>query len=143
MTSMQMEIPELIVGTTIINADKMVVLAKGVSNQGCQSSNAVDCITGRTIVADFLPSPGLELAAGNIVYDIEISNPYGESDNIMTPIYALGDEFDGTTSAADFNGDGNLDIVVLQRNTYDFPGPFSNFGSSNHLGSIDSKCYCN
>ena len=66
-----------------------------------------------TVAADITPSPGLELAAGNTIYNV--TNTAGTWS--MTPIQAGFNvngslAKDGFTSIADLNNDGKLDVVV-------------------------------
>lgn len=106
--------PELIAGATIINPENMQILVSGNEGRACQGNAFNDCIYTNSVVADFLPSAGLELAAGNTVYDIELNNLNDSTGNVITPIIANGSKFDGVTSYGDFNQDGFLEIVILR-----------------------------
>ena len=112
--------PELYVGTQILNALNGKLLAFGAGSSGCNKFGvAIDgCWIYNTIAADLLPSPGLELAAGNTVYQVSITNPNGSSGNSMTPVVAMGAVTDGFTSVGDIDGDGALDVVVVRDKMY-------------------------
>jgi hypothetical protein len=63
------------------------------------------------IAANLTTSAGLELACGNTVYNVTITNTSGTTGNSMSPI-VLPLFADGYTSLADIDLDGNLDLVV-------------------------------
>lgn len=75
------------------------------------------CVGGHSIVADFLDSDGLELAAGNKVFSIQLNNLSGSAGNMAIITNAEPGVEDGSTSFGDIDGDGELDVVVL-RNAY-------------------------
>jgi gliding motility-associated-like protein len=115
-------IPELYAGNEIFNSTNGKKLANGTAGAGCTwyLTNLNPCNLKHTIAADLLPSPGLELAAGNTVYQVSINNLNGLAGNTMTAVLAPSEVKDGFTSIGDINGDGELDVVVVKDKA--FPG---------------------
>ena len=112
-------IPEVYRGSTIFNARTGKMLAQGNSGSGCNLYQAVgDCGVAHSIAADLLPSPRLELAAGNTVYQINITNTNGTAGNTMTAIDANSPVKDGFTSVGDIDGDEQLDVIVVRNRAY-------------------------
>ncbi|MCG8328736.1 MAG: hypothetical protein MI974_13680, partial [Chitinophagales bacterium] len=108
-------IVELYTDNKIINASTGTLLAQGSAGAGCNFTGAFGlCLITHSVAADLLPSSGLELAAGNTVYQVEINNTSGTAGNIMTPILAPAEVPDGNTSVGDIDGDGMLDVVVVR-----------------------------
>ena len=107
-------IPELYIYNTLFNARTGVKLCDGgdanpkgiMTNQSWGNAST-------TMAADLLPNPGLELAAGNAVYIVTITNVAGTTGNSMTPVLLPG-RSDGFTSVADIDLDGFLDVVVAR-----------------------------
>mgnify|MGYP003683615697 CR=1 FL=1 len=70
-----------------------------------------------TVAADVLPDnfcsscEGVELVCGNEVYSVNNNNGTWDL-NLESSIASKGNFNDGKTSVADWNGDGNLDIIV-------------------------------
>ena len=81
--------------------------ANGATAQGNNTSFA-GYNAGMTAVMDILPSPGLEIAAGNQVYDIDTSGNTWTATVVTNPVSRK----DGFTSVADMDLDGDLDVVV-------------------------------
>ncbi|MCB0521621.1 MAG: gliding motility-associated C-terminal domain-containing protein [Lewinellaceae bacterium] len=112
-------IPELYAGDEILNAQNGKKLVSGNNGGGCNYYNAFEpCVLKHSIAADLLPAPGLELAAGNTVYQVTINNTGGTVGNMMMPVNAPLPVQDGFTSVGDINGDGELDVVVVRDNRY-------------------------
>jgi outer membrane protein assembly factor BamB len=67
-------IPEAYKGNNIVNAQTGKLLVNSNGSGGCNlyAFNG-DCSISHTIAADLRPSPGLELAAGNTVYEVNIT----------------------------------------------------------------------
>lgn len=106
-------IPEIYVGNTILNAQTGHILFR---DMGSPSSCNYECHISHSIAADLRPAPGLELAAGNIVYEVQINNLMGETGNQLIP-YTISTVTAGVTSVGDIDGDGLLDVVVNRQNT--------------------------
>ena len=145
-------IAEAYMGNTIFNANTGVILVEHAPEKGCSHT----CRDHISVAGDFLPSPGLELAAGNVIYDIEINNPNGSAGNSMIPRYADAPVTDGFTSAGDIDGDGQLDVVVVRGTGQDGGGiwvwnprtldliagaPAGNtWGGIGAIGDVDGDC---
>ena len=68
--------------------------------------------------ADLLPITGLELAAGNVVYEVVLNNNLSSSGNQLIPHYADAPVQNGITSVGDIDGDGKLDVIVVRNQYY-------------------------
>ncbi|TFV97224.1 PKD domain-containing protein [Algoriphagus kandeliae] len=103
--------------------DGGVGLGQGISQVSREGSFMYGGSISLSVAADITNSPGLELAAGNTVYNV--SNSAGTWS--MTPIQAGfnvngSPAKDGFTSIADINNDGRLDVIVTtarERNVID------------------------
>ncbi len=109
-------IPELYEGNNIYNAQTGALLINGNGSLGRMTSPLGN--QARPVAADILDfdattcpdCDGLELIAGNEVYGIDIPN------NTMTlRAQAPSNLLDGFTAVADFNKDGQADIIVNQK----------------------------
>ncbi len=112
-------IPEVYRGNNIVNAQTGRLLVNGNGGSGCnyyQDFNG--CDFNHTIAAELLPATGLELAAGNTVYEINIVNTNGSTGNSMTAITANNPVKDGVTSVGDIDDDGQLDVIVVRNRDY-------------------------
>lgn len=105
-------LPEVYLYNKIFNAQTGALLAQGLQTDGLgMMTNQAFGDLSNVVAANLTSSPGLELAAGNTVYNISITNTAGIAGNSMTPIKIAGKN-DGFTSLADIDLDGNLDLVV-------------------------------
>jgi|GEM_PF-1441030 len=112
-------IPEAYKGNNIVNARTGKLLVNANGSGGCNYySFGGDCSISHTIAADLLPSAGLELAAGNTVYEVSITNTNGTTGNTMTAVKANSPVRDGLTSVGDIDGDGELDVVVVRSSDF-------------------------
>jgi gliding motility-associated-like protein len=68
----------------------------------------------QTVAVDLTSHPGLELAAGKTVYEVNIANTNGTTGNTMTAINSPNGR-DGFTSIADMDLDGELDVIVADQ----------------------------
>lgn len=109
--------PEIYIYNEIYN-DQLVKLVDGGDNGiGLGHSNPNGGSMALTVAANFNGDASLELAAGNTLYDVNITNPNGPAGNSMTPTVFTANLFggrarDGFTSIADIDLDGEFDIVV-------------------------------
>ena len=117
-------IPEAYRGASVFNAQNGQLLAIGCCGRGCNTFTTASaqnnaCARKHSIAADLLPSsPGLELAAGNTMYEIEINNLSDSTGNRMRATIADAPITDGFTSVADVDGDGALDVIVVRNQNY-------------------------
>lgn len=107
---------EVYVYNQIFNAQTGVLLVQGgnLTNTGTSITNSTGN-PANSFAADILPNAsGLELVAGNQVYEVNLTNGSGISANNMfvstTPINL---NLDGFSAVADMDNDGQLDIVNL------------------------------
>ena len=110
---------EIYVYNEIFDAATGVKLADGGSNGIGRFSQHVGVEQSITAAADLTTSSGLELAAGRTVYEVTITNNSGTAGNSMTAINYTGGStsaWDGYTGLADFDLDGNLDVVTIANN---------------------------
>ncbi len=152
-------ISEVYSGNNIFNADNGKLLMNNLSSSGCNIFNGAvfsTCNYNHSIAADLLPSPGLELAAGNVVYEIQINNVNSTTGNNMIPIIADIPVLDGITSVGDIDGDGQLDVIVVRDNSMPDGGgiwiwnprtraiiasaPSGADGSIPFIGDVDGDC---
>jgi uncharacterized repeat protein (TIGR01451 family) len=109
--------PEVYVGNQVFNAATGGRLAAGSASEssGCQEPSA--CFLAQTVAFDADGDGDLELAAGDVLYDVQIANPSGEAGNSM-PIVQEADPTvtnarDGFTAVADMDLDGAPEVVVM------------------------------
>lgn len=79
------------------------------------------------IAADLLPSAGLEIAAGDVVYEVVLNNNLSKVGNQFIPYKASLPVKNGITSVGDIDGDGELDVIVV-RNAFYIDGGGYMFG---------------
>ena len=115
--------PEVFVGNQVFNARTGVRLAAGASadSAGCARRSGVGCFWSQTVAVDMDADGDLELVAGNVVYDVTITDPDGETGNSLT-VAAQADPSltgvgDGWTAVADMDLDGQPDVVVARIGT--------------------------
>ncbi|MFT6337964.1 MAG: gliding motility-associated-like protein [Halioglobus sp.] len=111
---------EIILGTDVYN--HMGVLLIDNIESGCPLKiTSGECLYSFPVVADITSSPGLEIAAGNKVFELSIVNPNGMIGNTSNVIDFSSDIIDGSTSLADIDGDNQIDIIVVgQGSSSDF-----------------------
>lgn len=112
-------IPEVYVYNEIFNALTGVKLCDGGSNGIGMYSTHLTVDQSVVAAANLTSSDGLELAAGRTVYEVTITNTAGTVGNSMTAINYSGGStsaWDGYTGLADFDLDGELDVVVVANN---------------------------
>ncbi len=106
-------IPEIYIGSVILNAQTGNILAVGNKGKGSNFVGTNYYIQNcASVAADLLDDPGLELAAGNTVYKVVLNNLNGIIGNQMIPVNADSVVLDGLTAVADINGDQKLDVIV-------------------------------
>jgi gliding motility-associated-like protein len=109
-------IPEVYMGNVILNGLTGNIIAYGKEGLGCSAyNNDRFCANALSVASDLLEHPGLELAAGNVVYTVSLNNLNDTLGNEMIPQFAPAEVLDGLTSVADIDGDGLLDVVVHRR----------------------------
>jgi hypothetical protein len=111
-------ITEVYCGNIVLNAETGTILINAGTSAGCNFlTNFSTCGLGaHSIAGDITDHPGLELACGNAVYELNINNTNGETGNTYNTIQAPANVKDGFTSMADIDGDGLLDVIVVRNN---------------------------
>ena len=111
-------IPELYAGNIILNSLTGNTLFVGDKGKGCNFTNVFDtCSVGaESIVADLTLHPGLEMVAGNVVYEIDLLNLNDSIGNVNSVITAPSPVKEGVSSVGDFDGDGFFEIVTVRSN---------------------------
>ncbi|MFN5318707.1 MAG: tandem-95 repeat protein [Bacteroidia bacterium] len=105
-------IPEVYVYNQVFNALTGILLAEGGSTTGLSVMTRQPFgDLANPVAADLTAHPGLELACGNTVYEITITNAAGTAGNTINAI-SIPAKNDGYTSLADINLDGSLDVIV-------------------------------
>ncbi len=70
------------------------------------------------VASDLLPSPGLEIAAGDVVYEVILNNNLSNVGNQFIKHQAPGPVQNGITSVGDIDGDGQLEVIVVRNRYY-------------------------
>lgn len=106
---------ELYSGDKIYNAETGTLLCEGSFGKGCwYLHSGSPCFYENSVAQDITDAPGLELIAGNTIYEVVLNNLDGLSGNTMTTVLAPTQVPDGLTAVADMDGDGHLDVIVLK-----------------------------
>ncbi|MCP4442099.1 MAG: hypothetical protein GY810_24580, partial [Aureispira sp.] len=115
-------IPEIVYGRKIYSSSNGLLLATGTGARGkCIDYGVGGLVVGANLleVSDCAGNPdcnGLELVAGPDVYAVNIASYTNAALNSMTVVKTMAGYGDGYTSVADFDLDGNLDVVVAGYN---------------------------
>ena len=114
---------ELYIDKYILNAETgslIYILPLSGCNTFANSTNIPNntCTYTNSIASDFTASPGLELAAGNKVFELNIINTNDTTGNTYKMIEALPVVADGFTSASDIDMDGKMDVIVNRNSNY-------------------------
>ncbi|MGB5025735.1 MAG: FG-GAP-like repeat-containing protein [Saprospiraceae bacterium] len=107
--------PEVYGNNRVFNGQSGKLLAEGGLNGAGAHDEGYIRNLSVSVAAQLDDDPNdLELAAGFSVYKVKLVNLNGLSGNLMIPINIKVDNgsFDGKTSVADINGDGQLDVIV-------------------------------
>ncbi len=110
--------PEIIVGNDVYDATNGDLLVEGddqVFSRGLFGASFTE--EGHIVVANMIDdniSPGLEIIAGDMVMSIDLDN--GE----LIKITEIDGYIDGAASVADWDRDGDLDVITVTRNTSTF-----------------------
>lgn len=116
-------IPEIVYGRKIYSSIDGLLLATAVGSRG---KNLDYSVGGLTVAADVVNAAdcandpacnGIELIAGPDVYSVDIQSYTNSGLNTIAIVKTMAGYGDGFTSVADFDRDGNLDIIVAGYNT--------------------------
>lgn len=107
---------ELYAGNIILNSETGNILYVGEYSKGCNFTNVFDtCSTGaQSVAADFTPQDGLELIAGNVMYEVNLINLNDTTGNTSTVTVAPEPVKEGLNGFGDFDADGFLDVVIVR-----------------------------
>ena len=113
-------IADIYIGNIIMNSEGKI-LFEGNQDHGCNllfNQFIQDtCWNGaHSIAGDFTEHPGLELACGSVVYEVNLNNTTDSVGNTSTIVSAPPEVLEGHTSMADFDGDGYMDVVTTRNN---------------------------
>lgn len=112
--------PEVYVGTQIFNGQTGTRLVSGDTDDsaGCAYKNDSGCFWSQATVADMNNDGQLDLVAGNVIYDVDITNTTGAAGNslnvMMQADSSVADAGDGYTAVADMDLDGYPDVIVAR-----------------------------
>ncbi|HZV69095.1 MAG TPA: M43 family zinc metalloprotease [Saprospiraceae bacterium] len=112
-------VAEIYMNSIIFNSETGKILAFGKQGIGGNKNGSAfnSFLYAHSIAGDFLPNPGLELAAGNTVYIVQLNNLSDSTGNFMIPVVASAGIIDGSTGMGDFDNDQSLDIVSCRSNS--------------------------
>lgn len=148
---------EIIKGSDVFNGESGEILLDHPSG-GCNhtfSGSPSACGLNFSAVGDLLSSPGLEIASGNVVYDLDLTNQSDSVGNTSTMIIADSEVMDGFTSLGDIDGDGALDVIVVRGDNIGdggvwvwnprtgniiASGPSGDDGGVAFIGDVDGDC---
>ncbi|MBK9254341.1 MAG: gliding motility-associated C-terminal domain-containing protein [Saprospiraceae bacterium] len=100
---------------------KIVMDFKDEKNCIFGSVNAI-CNFPQNLLVDVLPSPGLEIVSGKVVFEISLTDKNGQTGNFINPVYAPSPVLDGFFNVADIDMDGKIDVVVARGKSMDDSG---------------------
>jgi hypothetical protein len=116
---------EILVGNRIFAAESGVLLCStGASNEGVVHGWSTGNLLLQTVAGDVLGNGKQQVFIGNTMYSVTIKDRTGSVGNSMTPVKSITPEVcdagskvtltatDGATQLADFDLDGNIDVVV-------------------------------
>ena len=122
--------PEIYIGHSIYDAATLKRLCTGPTNSNMgrcwRGSNAELANCAMSFAADILGDPAPELICGNTLYHVQIASRTNAALNSVTEIKTVNIPSripqDGNVAVADFNMDGQLDVMVIVDGT---PNDFS------------------
>ncbi|MFT6335717.1 MAG: hypothetical protein ACI86M_003789 [Saprospiraceae bacterium] len=111
-------VPEVYSEAIVLNSITGKTLFKGEDSQGCaRGYPQVTCFReSNSIAGNFTDHDGLELAAGNNIYEIDLVNLNDTIGNTASVITAPIDVKEGLTSMSDIDGDGLMEVLVSRDN---------------------------
>ncbi len=116
-------LPEVYFANKIINSQSGKLLFDGKSSYGrLQHPYEYFGYGAHSIAGDLTSHFGLELAAGNSVYEVTFNNLVDTLGNEIKVLSAPANVSDGATSIADINLDGKIDVIVNKGANFDEGG---------------------